>query len=271
MSIQQQFQAATSDSGFFQEPVELSNVYLSDPILKDLLLRYLPYEQYKFIEKDLIELGDKVINKVIKLGELSEYNLPSIKQYDHWGRRIDELNVHPAWTELQQLGCEEGLVSIPYELPIGDLSRLYQFSKIYLFTPGNMADCPLSMTDGMSRVITNLGTKKQKQEILTHLITRNKCNFYSAGQWMTERKGGSDVSGTETIAYQKEGQWFIDGFKWFSSATDAKVTLLLARVVDENGNGKEGSRGLSLFLAKVRDDNGKLNGVSRIRIERYES
>lgn len=87
---------------------------------------------------------------------------------------------------------------------------------------------------------------------------------------MTERPGGSDVGNTETIATKdKDGQWNISGFKWFSSATDADMTMLLARVVDEQGNYTEGSRGLSLFLARIKDDHShsKLNGVRIHRLK----
>lgn len=59
---------------------------------------------------------------------------------------------------------------------------------------------------------------------------------------MTERSGGSDVSGTETVAILTPqpsnsqgidgaplGPYSISGFKWFSSATDAEMAVLLAR------------------------------------------
>jgi len=73
---------------------------------------------------------------------------------------------------------------------------------------------------------------------------------------MTERPGGSDVSFTETLAHPAAsplpataldghplGDWTINGFKWFSSATDAQMTILLARTPD----GK-----LSTFFAPMR-------------------
>lgn len=91
------------------------------------------------------------------------------------------------------------------------------------------------------------------------LISRDPNVAWTSGQWMTERSGGSDVSQTETVAvYQPEeaegalasregkipiGPWSINGFKWFSSATDANMTVLLART-------SEG--GLSTFLAPMR-------------------
>lgn len=72
---------------------------------------------------------------------------------------------------------------------------------------------------------------------------------------MTERPGGSDISQTETIATPKTSsapttgtEYSLDGFKWFSSATDSHVSVALART----GPLSEGSRGLSLFLVPLR-------------------
>jgi alkylation response protein AidB-like acyl-CoA dehydrogenase len=91
------------------------------------------------------------------------------------------------------------------------------------------------------------------------LISRDPNVAWTSGQWMTERTGGSDVSQTETIAlYQPEeargalaskegkiplGPWSVHGFKWFSSATDSNMTILLARTPDD---------GLTTFLAPMR-------------------
>lgn len=46
----------------------------------------------------------------------------------------------------------------------------------------------------------------------------------------------SSASGTETMAVpQSDGSYKLHGFKWFTSATDADVTLTLARVQDRRG------------------------------------
>jgi alkylation response protein AidB-like acyl-CoA dehydrogenase len=94
---------------------------------------------------------------------------------------------------------------------------------------------------------------------------------------MTERKGGSDVSGTETIAKEVNnnlqstgidgsplGPFSISGFKWFSSATDANMAILLART--HSGR-------LSAFYAPMRRTSPsnpaetELNGVSIQRLK----
>ena len=45
------------------------------------------------------------------------------------------------------------------------------------------------------------------------------------------------ATGTETIAVpQSDGSYRLHGYKWFSSATDANMTLTLARVENEEKN-----------------------------------
>lgn len=80
---------------------------------------------------------------------------------------------------------------------------------------------------------------------------------------MTERGGGSDVGdGTRTIArLQPDGSYKLYGFKWFTSATDAEMTITLARIEDENGRTTPGSRGLTCFFLRVKQDDGTLNNI----------
>lgn len=175
-------------------------------------------------------------------------------------------------------------------------------------------------------------------EAYNRLTTRQPERFWTSGQWMTERQGGSDVgqwscsslststtfsvslcstkliigvhpfspcffsaSGTETVAVpQTDGSYKLHGFKWFTSATDADMTLTLARVQDRTGAitpvlltsltvirwnklllcnmisqyclctclPPQGSRGLSLFYAEVsRGEDGRLKGIEVQRLK----
>jgi alkylation response protein AidB-like acyl-CoA dehydrogenase len=78
------------------------------------------------------------------------------------------------------------------------------------------------------------------QEAFSRLTSRDKNKFWTSGQWMTERKGGSDVAaGTETVATEVDiiqNLYNLNGYKWFSSATDADMAITLARIKDHNGN-----------------------------------
>jgi putative acyl-CoA dehydrogenase len=80
---------------------------------------------------------------------------------------------------------------------------------------------------------------------------------------MTERSGGSDVSGSSRTARREGGEFRLDGVKWFSSATTAEIALALARIE----GAPEGNRGLTLFLLELRDAAGELRGI---RVERLK-
>jgi alkylation response protein AidB-like acyl-CoA dehydrogenase len=81
---------------------------------------------------------------------------------------------------------------------------------------------------------------------------------------MTERTGGSDVGRTSTVARCKEGDTYsLHGTKWFTSATTSQVAMTLARI----DGAPDGSRGLSVFLIKLRDDDGMLRNI---RVERLK-
>jgi len=104
-------------------------------------------------------------------------------------------------------------------------------------------------------VLELLGTPEMKRDIFPRLISRDPGIAFTSGQWMTERPGGSDISRTETHASpavtSNDMNWpayTLNGFKWFSSATDSNVSVALART----GTAASGSRGLSLFLVPLR-------------------
>lgn len=88
---------------------------------------------------------------------------------------------------------------------------------------------------------------------------------------MTERPGGSDIGQSETQAElfdEATNTWSISGFKWFSSATTANLTMLLARTIDpKEGTVRTGSKGLSLYIAEMRQPDGQLNGVRVHRLK----
>lgn len=134
------------------------------------------------------------------------------------------------------------------------------------------------MQDGAARLLqrqlgkANLDETHRRifKNAYDHLVSRTPGYAWTSGQWMTERPGGSDVSRTETVAsyapYDTQegsspplaeaqdgtplGPWSITGFKWFSSATDSNMTILLAQT-------KPG-KGVSAFFAPMRRYNPSL-------------
>lgn len=172
---------------------------------------------------------------------------------------------------MHDMTAREGLMRIMYERTYAQHSRVYGWAKMFLYSPhGAVYPCPLAMTDGAARVLEFL-KPEDWENYYSHILTDKPEQFWTSGQWMTERPGGSDVGNTETVAELVDpatDTWHINGFKWFSSATDSNMTLLLARAKDPaTGQIIKGSRGLTLFIARVRNDQDELNGVRIHRLK----
>ncbi|XP_072271377.1 acyl-CoA dehydrogenase family member 11-like isoform X2 [Pyxicephalus adspersus] len=255
---------------FFQEQPKLGNQFLEDALLQSYLKRHLPPLVFEEASRDLKRFGQRLVKEIDSLGRECELNPPQLQQYNAWGRRIDNIITCPAWKRMKELSAEEGFIAEAYERKYSNWSRLIQIVKLYLYSPSSgLFSCPLAMTDGAAKVIETLGTPAVLQDAFKHLTSRDPSKFWTSGQWMTERKGGSDVAhGTETLAYsQPDGTYKLHGYKWFTSATDSDMTLTLGRVVDEQGHTVQGTKGLSLFYLEVQDAQGQLNGIEVQRLK----
>lgn len=253
---------------FIQSPPSISNTYHSDHLLKSLLRRVLPEKYFREIDKDLAAFGERAATDLLALAEDAEANPPYLKKFDAWGSQVDEVVTSHGWQALERVSAEEGMVAIGYERRYGAYSRLYQLAKLYLFHPSSAYyTCPLAMTDGAAKLIETYGDDELKQDALSRLTSRDPDCFWTSGQWMTERAGGSDVGGSETIARMHGNQWHLYGTKWFTSAITSQMAMTLGRIEDEKGNVVEGSRGLSLFYVELNDDKGDKNNFEILRLK----
>jgi alkylation response protein AidB-like acyl-CoA dehydrogenase len=141
---------------------------------------------------------------------------------------------------------------------------VHQCALAYLFTPStDIYSCPLAMTDGAARTLLNSGNQTLIDRAVPHLITRDPKEFWTAGQWMTELTGGSDVGLSETIAKADGDSFRLYGRKWFTSAIASQIALTLAR---PEGN-PPGGRGLALFYLETRDEHGRPRNIQINRLK----
>ena len=247
---------------FFQEAPELKNQYTDDRVLRAYLEKNLAHDTFVKIERDLERFGERVVTDVFRMNHQVESEHPVHVPYDAWGKRVDDIKVSPAWGELDHVSAEEGIVAIGYERKFAEDSRLYQFAKLYLFHPSSgMYSCPLAMTDGAAKLIEVYGDEKLRGRAFKHLTSRVPSEFWTSGQWMTERSGGSDVSGTSTVAKLENGQYRLYGVKWFTSATTSQMAMTLARIEGDT-SGK-----LSLFYVELRNTEGELQNIMINRLK----
>lgn len=225
----------------------------------------MPASQFKNIHDDLLRFADVCVGQLQAYACEAESHPPTLVQFTEWGKRIDEIQMPLGWMKLEAAAAQNKIVATGYDPKHGEVARLYQAALLYLFHPHSaFVSCPLAMTDGAAKALAVYGTEEQKKQTLPHLLATTPDQFWTSGQWMTETRGGSDVSMTETIAKKvDEANYHLSGIKWFTSATTSQMALTLARIEGSPA----GSKGLSMFLVKTRNEKNELNGIRILRLK----
>jgi len=162
------------EEGFQPNPIQLPHPYTDDTVLPSLFKRIFPPNLKSEIEPELVRWGNEVRGPIQTIGALCDppSTHPSLRQYDEWGRRIDELSTSSGWRTLKAITFKEGLISIAYERDkYAEWARVYSFAKIVIYdADARMILCPFSMTDGCARVLELYGTPEMKRDILPRLL-----------------------------------------------------------------------------------------------------
>jgi len=274
-SSESRLQHATN---FSIEQPALKNPYVRDPILKSYLERILPKDVFTEVEKDLRKFGGRIVGEIDDLGRQCEIHPPTLDQFNAWGKRIDSINTCHEWKTMKHIAAEEGLIASGYTDTYGQHGRLYQMVKLFLFSPSSgLFSCPLAMTDGAAKILSNHLHENEEYigNAYKNLTSTTPSEFWTSGQWMTEKQGGSDVgNATDTYAYlQEDGTYKLYGYKWFTSATDADMAFTLARVVDDENQYDAGTKGLSLFYLETKHPKNDdfPSGFNCLRVQRLKN
>lgn len=175
---------------------------------------------------------------VLALGELANRHTPILHTRDRFGRRIDEVEFHPAWHELLRLGIEEGLHSLPWTDPRPGAHVLRAVLVMLRHQVEEGASCPLTMTFAAIptlRLAPGLAAEWEPRLLSNRYDPRSvpaaQKSGVIVGMAMTERQGGSDVRANTTRAEPggPDGAWRLEGHKWFCSAPQSDAFLVLAQ------------------------------------------
>ena len=250
---------------FIQSPPELGNEFHNDWLLSCWLESALPGPMLEGQREVFEELGRRSGGEWYRLQAADRLIEPRLAQWSPWGERIDRIELTPLWVKAKTWAAEYGLVATGYDPALAEHARTIQFARAWLFIPStDFYGCPLAMTDGAARILSDAGNRELAERALPHLLSRDGEVFWTSGQWMTETIGGSDVSATETTAKQDgDGRWRLTGRKWFTSAATSEIALTLAR---PEGN-PDGSRGLALFYIEPHDAGGRLQNIEILRLK----
>jgi acyl-CoA dehydrogenase len=247
------------------------NFYTIDPAFAELLALRLPSEVLKFITPHLHKLGQVAGSRLDELAMIADKdrNKPVLRTRTRFGVDEDWVDYHPAYREMEKIAYNdfgihamsrtEGVLGWPERyLPLAK----YAFQ--YLFVQAEFAlMCPVSVTDSSTYLIERYGDAELKLRFLPGMTSTDPGKLLKGTQFMTERTGGSDVGTNRLRAVRDGAHWRLYGDKWFCSAVDADVVLLLAR---PEGSA-DGTKGLALFAMPRQLDDGSRN---RYRIARLK-
>ncbi|MCB1178198.1 MAG: acyl-CoA dehydrogenase family protein, partial [Leptospiraceae bacterium] len=206
--------------------VKNKNLYKTDSILQRILNRYLgslEKEEFNSIEKHISTYGEKVGGVLNELTDKchKEGKYGELVKYDKTGNRIDDIVYSPEQVESRRISYEHGVVNLDFHK-----NWKYEFRLIHRYILNYLMNlngeggvsCPLAMTEGMIFALKHLGTEEQKEKYLPLVAGENSKSYFMAGQYVTERVGGSNVGANRTIAKKGEnGKWILNGEKWFCS------------------------------------------------------
>ena len=217
-------------------------------------------------------MGEQAANEGSLWAAQADRNPPRLVTHDRTGERIDEIDYHHSYRQLQQLGYGGGIVAVSYDPSLaaerGDAPKALTFGLGYLFGQAEAGMyCPVCMTDGAAYLLQKFGTPELKERFLTRLGTSDMKRVFTGAMFLTEKQGGSDVGQITTTAKGGTGvpgeAVKLYGDKWFCSNVDADVIMILARPEGATA----GTRGLGLYVLPRHLENGQRNAyrVNRIK------
>jgi alkylation response protein AidB-like acyl-CoA dehydrogenase len=230
--------------------VDGADWYGPDQHLQWLVRRSVGEADWPAADAVLREAGSLVPEQIEPRSELLDRTVPQLRQYDHRGQRIDDVEYHPYFRDVEAAGRKFGLVAMRY----GDDWRGFKggapvalaLGAEYIFLQADQAitGCATGMASAMSRALLRNDPELARKWV-PGLASDDPDNYLTAAMFLTEKAGGSDVGANETVAVrQDDGTWRLYGEKWFSTNPTADLCLILAR---PQGAG-QGTAGLGLFL-----------------------
>ena len=259
-------------------PFENVNLFACDLALQEALQR----EGGAAAVGELHALGEQLGRaEVLDLGRQANANAPRLRSFDCSGKRVDEVEFHPAWHALMSLMIESGVHAAPWDSGLAGAQVTRAAQYVLFGQVENGAQCPVTMTYACVPALRQAGALADKwlPKILSRRYDPRSLPIEQKegaliGMGMTEKQGGTDVRANTTRAAplapgegrarfgpDGEGAWTIVGHKWFFSAPQSDAHLILAQTDGE------GSAGLSCFFVPRFLPDGSRNAI---RVQRLK-
>ncbi|MDB4883001.1 MAG: putative acyl-CoA dehydrogenase [Gemmatimonadetes bacterium] len=242
------------------------DAYLTDIPLREALAR----EGGGWAEEQISAYGLVTGGEEMQLAVAANENRPKLRLFDRVGHRTDDVEFHPAYHRLMELGVAHGVASFAWRHATRQGAHVARAALMYLHNQADQGtSCPLTMTYAC------VPSLEQQPELAREWLPRILETTYDGrsvpgwekagntiGMGMTEKQGGSDVRANTTratpVGAAGPGELYeLVGHKWFFSAPMSDAFLVLAQT----------DAGLSCFLLPRFAPDGARNAV---RIQRLK-
>ncbi len=260
--------AASSESPLARDCAGM-DFYAIDRGLQDLFTHYVEPALRPALEPHLARMGKIAGGRLDELARIADRHGPVLHARDRLGRDEDWIEYHPAYREMEQIAFGDfqfhamshrpGTLGLDRPAPF-----IAKYALQYLFVQAEFGlMCPISVSDTSVHLIRRYGSPELKAYLLPRMLSSDMDTLWKGTQFMTEKRGGSDVGQIETVARQGADGWRLTGEKWFCSHTDAEVALMLARPEGAPG----GTKGLALFACPRILEDGRRNSYRIVRLK----
>ncbi|GAC1632871.1 MAG: acyl-CoA dehydrogenase family protein [Nevskia sp.] len=218
-------------------PLAPYDAWATDLPLREAIAR----EGGGWAEADIAAYGAIVGGELMPLGFLANENRPKFRPFDRYGHRIDEVEFHPAYHRIMELGIAHGVPNYAWRHAGRPGAHVARMGLSYLHNQADQGtSCPLTMTYACVPALRHQPELAEAWlPLVTSTVYDSRCipalqkTAVTIGMGMTEKQGGSDVRANTTRAYptgvRGPGQLYeLVGHKWFFSAPMCDGFLVLA-------------------------------------------
>ncbi|MEO0399615.1 MAG: acyl-CoA dehydrogenase family protein [Pseudomonadota bacterium] len=190
-------------------------------------------------------------------------NPPVLKNFDRYGRRLDEVDFHPAYHMLMDLGLSAGTSGAAWRMDDG--GHVLHAALLFLLGQADAGVCcPISMTyaavpalQANADIAAEWAPRLTAYDYDARSLPASQKRAATVGMAMTEKQGGSDVRANTTHAERTSDGWRLTGHKWFCSAPMSDAFLTLAQT----------DAGLTCFLVPRWTPDGERNALHLMRLK----